>query len=99
MNTPTRYERAAHRIIEDVRWPLTKDGDQKSVIVEILEAYFDDLAAALRPFAFLNAPEKFLSDDGGCTEAIIEDADVHNAREALRGCGITPWRHVQEPTQ
>ncbi len=43
------------------------------------------LEAALRPFAFRNAPDAFLRTDGGCTEALIEDADVQEARAALEG--------------
>lgn len=41
------------------------------------------LEEALWPFTFPAHPERFQSDDGGCTEAIIEDADVQRARAAL----------------
>ena len=43
----------------------------------------EELIAALKPFAFRNAPDKFTSTDGGCTSALIEDADVQKVRELL----------------
>lgn len=41
------------------------------------------LRSALKPFAFLGSPDQFNSPDGGCTGALIEDADVQRARTAL----------------
>ena len=43
----------------------------------------DRLRAALTPFAFAPYPDKFKSDDGGCTEVIVGDADVQEARRVL----------------
>ena len=44
------------------------------------EASAGELLNMLRPFAFFNSPESFLSADGGCTETLIDDADVQRVR-------------------
>ena len=43
------------------------------------------LREAAEPFTFSTYPDKFQSDDGGCTEAIICDEDVQKLRAALSG--------------
>ncbi len=48
-----------------------------------LEQRISELEAALEAFTFPSYPNQFQSDDGGCTEAIIADADVQRARAAL----------------
>ena len=48
-----------------------------------LMAENEKLRAALAPFRFVSSPNEFQSDDGGCTEANICDADVQAARAAL----------------
>ena len=42
-----------------------------------------ELKKALTPFAFLNVPHDFHSTDGGCTEVLIDDRDVQEARRLL----------------
>ena len=41
------------------------------------------LEKALRPFAFLDHPEKFQSTEGGCTDVTVADEQVQAARAAL----------------
>lgn len=41
------------------------------------------LEAAILPFVFRAYPDRFKSEDGGCTEAIIEDADVQRVRKLV----------------
>ena len=42
------------------------------------------LRKAAEPFTFSTYPDKFQSDDGGCTEVIICDEDVQKLRKALK---------------
>ena len=68
----------------------------RSARIMELEQAVDDLASgkiktltvvtlekALRPFAFLDHPEKFQSVEGGCTDVTVADKQVQAARAAL----------------
>ena len=44
----------------------------------------DKLREALAPFAFKPYPDKFKSDDGVCTEVIVDDASVQQVRALLQ---------------
>jgi hypothetical protein len=44
---------------------------------------FDELSQALRSFTFPGSPDAFASTDGGCTEVILVDEHVQQARRVL----------------
>jgi hypothetical protein len=52
-------------------------------VIRTLSTDNEMLREALDPFTFAAYPDKFQSDDGGCTEVIVTDADVQCARRAL----------------
>ena len=64
-------------------WTFSKNHADAVAMCHTLKAENEKLRAALAPFRFVSSPNEFQSDDGGCTEAIICDADVQAARAAL----------------
>jgi hypothetical protein len=56
--------------------------------IKRMRAENERLRAALKPFTFPAYPDKFQSEDGGCTEVLIPDEHVQEARRLLG----TAWR-------
>ena len=89
--TPDEINALPDRLRRYIHW-LETDCDPQGTIRENfrlreenagLRAECERLANALRPFTFPAHPDSFRSDDGGCTEAIIPDEHVQEARRVL----------------